>query len=103
MKNVSAGNNQPKDIVHSILPKRNCFVFFEVTPVSFHQVSNKTILCHYWIEFLLQVSEVFLTNKTRLSINGWFHGQSVPRPSPYLEPVPEFLPPKDLPVSESSV
>ena len=29
---------QPHQIVHSIVPLWNSFVFFEVTPTSFHQV-----------------------------------------------------------------
>jgi len=32
------------------------------------------------------VSEVLSDSKIRLSINGWFHGQPIVRPKPYLEP-----------------
>lgn len=53
-------NGHPKDIVRSLVPKNNAFAFFQVCPESFHQVS-----------------EVRSRNKTRLSINGWFHGPSV--------------------------
>uniref|UniRef100_A0A8C9VY50 2-oxoglutarate and iron-dependent oxygenase domain containing 1 n=1 Tax=Scleropages formosus TaxID=113540 RepID=A0A8C9VY50_SCLFO len=31
------GNNQPKDIVKSLVPSWNTLIFFEVSPVSFHQ------------------------------------------------------------------
>ncbi|XP_045125172.1 prolyl 3-hydroxylase OGFOD1-like, partial [Portunus trituberculatus] len=53
-------SGQPKEIVRSLVPKNNAFAFFQVCPTSFHQVS-----------------EVLSRNKTRLSINGWFHGPPV--------------------------
>ena len=34
------GNGRPSDVVRSITPSWNGFVFFEVNPVSFHQVST---------------------------------------------------------------
>uniref|UniRef100_A0A8C6UKM5 Prolyl 3-hydroxylase OGFOD1 n=1 Tax=Neogobius melanostomus TaxID=47308 RepID=A0A8C6UKM5_9GOBI len=60
---------QPKDIVKSIVPTRNTLVLFEVSPVSFHQVS-----------------EVFSKDKCRLSLGGWFHGLSLERPPRHIEP-----------------
>lgn len=60
---------QPKQIVKSLIPSWNTLVFFEVSPVSFHQVS-----------------EVLSEEKSRLSISGWFHGPSLPRPPNYFEP-----------------
>ncbi|KAM5207141.1 prolyl 3-hydroxylase OGFOD1 isoform 4-T4 [Hipposideros larvatus] len=60
---------QPKQIVKSLTPSWNTLVFFEVSPVSFHQVS-----------------EVLSEEKSRLSISGWFHGPSLPRPPNYFEP-----------------
>ncbi|CAG8433426.1 1773_t:CDS:2 [Diversispora eburnea] len=48
---------QPKEIVQSIIPKWNSMAFFELSPTSYHQVS-----------------EVLTKSKTRLSISGWFHG-----------------------------
>ncbi|XP_036201052.1 prolyl 3-hydroxylase OGFOD1 isoform X2 [Myotis myotis] len=60
---------QPKQIVKSLIPSWNTLVFFEVSPVSFHQVS-----------------EVLSEEKSRLSISGWFHGPSLTRPSTYFEP-----------------
>ncbi|XP_010986753.3 prolyl 3-hydroxylase OGFOD1 [Camelus dromedarius] len=60
---------QPKQIVKSLIPLWNTLVFFEVSPVSFHQVS-----------------EVLSEEKSRLSISGWFHGPSVSRPPNYFEP-----------------
>ncbi|XP_004600714.2 prolyl 3-hydroxylase OGFOD1 [Sorex araneus] len=61
---------QPKQIVKSLVPSWNTLVFFEVSPVSFHQVS-----------------EVLSEEKSRLSISGWFHGPSITRPPMYLEPL----------------
>ncbi|PIK54108.1 putative 2-oxoglutarate and iron-dependent oxygenase domain-containing protein 1 isoform 1 [Apostichopus japonicus] len=60
---------RPTRVSKSLLPKWNTFVFFEVTPKSFHQVS-----------------EILNQDKLRLSISGWFHGSSVPRPETYIEP-----------------
>lgn len=71
---------QPRDIVKSIKPVWNNFVFFEVNLVSFHQVIMKCgdscvlLSCQ-------QVSEILCTGKTRLSINGWFHGIPIARPA----------------------
>lgn len=48
---------QPKEIVKRIVPKWNQFLFFEVTPQSFHQVS-----------------EIVRENKLRLTVHGWFRG-----------------------------
>ncbi|KAH7970758.1 hypothetical protein HPB49_015324 [Dermacentor silvarum] len=67
-------NGQPRDIVRSILPRFNSFAFFEVSPVSFHQVA-----------------EVLSEDKVRLSVGGWFHGPPVSRPEPYVEPLLERL------------
>ncbi|XP_069353984.1 prolyl 3-hydroxylase OGFOD1 isoform X3 [Eulemur rufifrons] len=61
---------QPKQIVKSLIPSWNKLVFFEVSPVSFHQVS-----------------EVLSEEKSRLSISGWFHGPSLTRPPNYFEPI----------------
>ncbi|XP_066205432.1 prolyl 3-hydroxylase OGFOD1 [Saccopteryx leptura] len=61
---------QPQQIVKSLTPSWNTLVFFEVSPVSFHQVS-----------------EVLSEEKSRLSISGWFHGPSLTRPPNYFEPV----------------
>ncbi|XP_033896237.3 prolyl 3-hydroxylase OGFOD1 isoform X2 [Acipenser ruthenus] len=60
---------QPQQIVKSLLPSLNTLVFFEVSPVSFHQVS-----------------EVTSEGKRRLSVSGWFHGRSLERPPRYMEP-----------------
>ncbi|XP_044517342.1 prolyl 3-hydroxylase OGFOD1 [Gracilinanus agilis] len=61
---------QPKQIVKSLIPSWNTLVFFEVSPVSYHQVS-----------------EVLSEGKCRLSISGWFHGPSQTRSSSYFEPL----------------
>lgn len=63
-------HSQPKHIVKSLIPSWNTLVFFEVSPVSFHQVS-----------------EVLSEEKSRLSISGWFHGPSLTRPPSYFEPL----------------
>ncbi|KAK1798247.1 hypothetical protein P4O66_006644 [Electrophorus voltai] len=60
---------QPVSVVKSLLPCWNTLMFFEVSPVSFHQVS-----------------EVLAEGKCRLSISGWFHGPSLQRPPRYTEP-----------------
>ncbi|XP_058256622.1 prolyl 3-hydroxylase OGFOD1 isoform X2 [Hemibagrus wyckioides] len=60
---------EPVSIVKSLLPCWNTLLFFEVSPVSFHQVS-----------------EVLTDEKCRLSLSGWFHGPSLPRPQRYTEP-----------------
>ncbi|KAK4323476.1 hypothetical protein Pmani_005827 [Petrolisthes manimaculis] len=57
------GFGQPLDVVHSIVPQRNSFAFFEVSPISFHQVSE------------------VVSQKKRVSINGWFHGPPIKRPN----------------------
>ena len=35
-----AALGQPRDVVKSLVPAANSFVFFEVTPISFHQASE---------------------------------------------------------------
>ncbi|XP_074865100.1 prolyl 3-hydroxylase OGFOD1 [Carettochelys insculpta] len=62
------GHFQPQQVVKSLVPTWNSLVFFEVSPVSFHQVS-----------------EVLTKGKCRLSVSGWFHGLSVARPPRYIE------------------
>ncbi|KAM8877312.1 prolyl 3-hydroxylase OGFOD1 [Synchiropus picturatus] len=62
-------NVQPLAMVKSLIPSWNTLVLFEVSPVSFHQVS-----------------EVLSRDKCRLSLSGWFHGPSLERPPRYVEP-----------------
>ncbi|KAM9410289.1 prolyl 3-hydroxylase OGFOD1 [Pholidichthys leucotaenia] len=62
-------NFQPESIVKSLVPSWNTLVLFEVSSVSFHQVS-----------------EVLSQDKCRLSLSGWFHGPSLERPPCYVEP-----------------
>ncbi|XP_045888577.1 prolyl 3-hydroxylase OGFOD1 isoform X1 [Micropterus dolomieu] len=65
-------NFQPQSIVKSLVPSLNTLVLFEVSPVSFHQVS-----------------EVLTEDKCRLSLSGWFHGPSLERPPRHIEaPIP---------------
>ncbi|XP_077446662.1 prolyl 3-hydroxylase OGFOD1 [Stigmatopora argus] len=61
---------QPQSIVKSIVPSWNTLVIFEVSPVSYHQVS-----------------EVLSREKCRLSLSGWFHRPTPERPPPYVEPL----------------
>ncbi|XP_076241230.1 prolyl 3-hydroxylase sud1 [Calliopsis andreniformis] len=68
----------PRDVVKSLIPEYNSLVFFEVVDNSYHQVA-----------------EVTSPEKSRWSINGWFHGpvresSRAPRPEvelDYVEPV----------------
>ena len=53
----STKNNIPQAVVKSHPPEWNAFIIFEVSPDSFHQVSEVN------------------TNNPRLSIAGWFHGK----------------------------
>ncbi|XP_066997957.2 prolyl 3-hydroxylase OGFOD1 isoform X2 [Anabrus simplex] len=56
---------QPKNVVKTILPAYNKFVFFEVSDKSFHRVA-----------------EVLSRQRDRISVNGWFHSGNIPPPSP---------------------
>lgn len=60
---------QPQEVTTSIVPICNSFLFFAVTPHSYHQVA-----------------EILAESKDRLSISGWFHGENIRRPPPYIEP-----------------
>ncbi|XP_031470764.1 prolyl 3-hydroxylase OGFOD1 [Phasianus colchicus] len=63
---------QPQQVMKSLMPSWNTLVFFEVSPVSFHQVS-----------------EILSEEKCRLSVSGWFHGPPIERPARYVEaPLP---------------
>ncbi|XP_034417964.1 prolyl 3-hydroxylase OGFOD1 [Cyclopterus lumpus] len=62
-------NFHPQSIVKSLVPSLNTLVLFEVSPVSFHQVS-----------------EVLTRDKCRLSLSGWFHGPSLERPPRHRGP-----------------
>jgi len=53
------------------------FFFFEVSPKSFHQVAEVT------------------SQKSRLSISGWFHGKPFPRPQLIKDPLPPFHTPTE--------
>jgi Rps23 Pro-64 3,4-dihydroxylase Tpa1-like proline 4-hydroxylase len=69
-------HNEPNSIVASYTPAWNSLFFFEVNPVSYHQVA-----------------EVLSADKERLSISGWFHGPPITRPPHYQEPpLPETEP-----------
>ncbi|XP_054626758.1 prolyl 3-hydroxylase OGFOD1 isoform X1 [Dunckerocampus dactyliophorus] len=60
---------QPQSVFKSLVPSWNTLILFEVSPVSFHQVS-----------------EVLSEDKCRLSLSGWFHGTSLERPPRHIEP-----------------
>ncbi|NWR56668.1 OGFD1 hydroxylase, partial [Bucorvus abyssinicus] len=71
---------EPQQIVKSLVPSWNTLVFFEVSPVSFHQARSclSFILC---CGYSPCVSEVLSEEKSRLSVSGWFHGPSTARPA----------------------
>eukprot|EP00698_Gefionella_okellyi_P006382 TRINITY_DN15738_c0_g1_i1.p1 TRINITY_DN15738_c0_g1~~TRINITY_DN15738_c0_g1_i1.p1 ORF type:complete len:464 (-),score=100.20 TRINITY_DN15738_c0_g1_i1:47-1438(-) len=69
------GNGEPAGVVKKLVPAWNTFTFFEVSPVSFHQVA-----------------EIVSADKERLSISGWFHGEPFARPAPHEEPAIAFEP-----------
>lgn len=71
---------EPAKVVHSFVPQWNTFLFFEVRPESFHQVSE------------------ILADKERISISGWFHGTPLKREK---EPPLEILSTK--PISSEGV
>jgi prolyl 3-hydroxylase /prolyl 3,4-dihydroxylase len=50
-------NKKPTKIAKRIIPKVNTFAFFEVSPESFHEVSE------------------VLSDKQRIALGGWFHGR----------------------------
>jgi len=52
----------PGQVALRLTPSHNSLAFFEVSPVSFHQVGEVT------------------SSRTRLSLGGWFHGTTGPRP-----------------------
>ncbi|XP_039258613.2 prolyl 3-hydroxylase OGFOD1-like [Styela clava] len=56
-------SGDPDMIMKSLVPSFNTLVFFDVSPISYHQVS-----------------EILAENKVRLSLSGWFHGSPLPRP-----------------------
>ncbi|XP_043288747.1 prolyl 3-hydroxylase OGFOD1 [Venturia canescens] len=64
-------NGVPNKIVRSLVPEYNSLIFFEVHDDSYHQVS-----------------EVKSPEKSRWTINGWFHGPVVPsarKPRPEIQ------------------
>ncbi|KAL7630368.1 UNVERIFIED_CONTAM: hypothetical protein RMT77_019476 [Armadillidium vulgare] len=71
--------NRPYCIAERLYPKFNSFSVFEVSPVSFHQVS-----------------EVITKDQTRLSVNGWFYGTPIVYPPrPFLKS-PVFILPGEI-------
>ncbi|KAI6658030.1 Ubiquitin carboxyl-terminal hydrolase 47-like [Oopsacas minuta] len=74
----------PFEIAKSIVPTRNTLVFFEVSNISFHQVS-----------------EILSTNKSRLSLSGWFHSKNTTKEIPQVPaPIPKLT---DLTLSDISI
>ena len=72
---VDPKTGEPAHIEYSLPPKRNRLVFFEVTPATFHQVS-----------------EIITEDKIRHSLVGWFNGPPFDRPPHYEEPPLPVLP-----------
>ncbi|MCL4122653.1 UNVERIFIED_CONTAM: hypothetical protein GTU68_000844, partial [Idotea baltica] len=70
---------RPSSITERFYPRFNTLAFFEVSPVSFHQVA-----------------EVLAEGQTRLTINGWFHGEPIKYPPRPALRAPIFLPPREV-------
>nr|XP_033323399.1 prolyl 3-hydroxylase OGFOD1 [Megalopta genalis] len=76
-------NGLPRNVVKSLVPEYNSLVFFEVVDISYHQVA-----------------EVTSPDKSRWSINGWFHGNlketaaGLVRPQ-RVEIEPNYIEPED--------
>eukprot|EP00457_Paulinella_chromatophora_P004454 gb/GEZN01004466.1/.p1 GENE.gb/GEZN01004466.1/~~gb/GEZN01004466.1/.p1 ORF type:complete len:599 (-),score=165.67 gb/GEZN01004466.1/:136-1932(-) len=62
-----------------LVPQWNSIAFFQVSPKSFHQVEEVT------------------SNKLRVSISGWFHGDALPANPTVPEKAPLFYPPAPTP------
>lgn len=58
-------SGQPRNVIKSLIPELNSFVFFEVTDNSYHQVS-----------------EVLIEGKSRLTVSGWFYGDTKSKNAP---------------------
>lgn len=82
-------DGQPAAIAKSLIPSWNTFTFFEVSPVSFHQVSEV---------LTSDINEETGENRVRISISGWFHGAPITRPPPFIEPVLQCQPLGDVAV-----
>lgn len=68
-------DGQPGGIVKRLTPAWNSVAFFDVSPISFHQVA-----------------EVLNDAKgPRMSVSGWFYGKPLPRPPPMALPMPTFI------------
>nr|VZI02860.1 unnamed protein product [Spirometra erinaceieuropaei] len=63
------GDYHPWRSVMSLPPARNCLVFFEVCPRSFHQVAE------------------IIGNRDRLSVHGWLKSDPLPRPPRSRDPL----------------
>jgi prolyl 3-hydroxylase /prolyl 3,4-dihydroxylase len=81
------GAGMPDAVAARLVPQWNSIAFFEVSPVSFHQVA-----------------EVLSAAKgPRLSISGWFHGKAPgARPPMPVIPVPTFRVPPVLPAAAAA-
>jgi Rps23 Pro-64 3,4-dihydroxylase Tpa1-like proline 4-hydroxylase len=77
----STGN--PSHSVKSLTPQWNAFAFFEVSPVSFHQVAE------------------VISKQRRNSVVGWFHGEPVKRDPLLPDPPVAFSIPQSISSSAS--
>ncbi len=68
------GQGDPTVPVTSLVPKWNSFVFFEVHQLLAHSLRRQRAIAQVSPVSFHQVSEV-LSKKTRLSIHGWYHGK----------------------------
>jgi Rps23 Pro-64 3,4-dihydroxylase Tpa1-like proline 4-hydroxylase len=73
-------NLQPRDVVTKLIPEWNSITFFEVSPVSYHQVAQ-----------ILRDEE---RCEDRISVSGWYYCDvPIQRPEPYVEPAIEMKEP----------
>ncbi|KAI1707032.1 2OG-Fe(II) oxygenase superfamily domain-containing protein [Ditylenchus destructor] len=83
--NAEPKTNHPESVTRSIAPVENSFMFFRVQQNSWHSVS-----------------EVLTKDKSRLSLNGWFHADNAPmaaEPAPE-PPIPMVQPGLDVTLTE---
>lgn len=75
-------DGMPDSITARLIPCWNSIAFFEVSPVSFHQVAEVTTF-----------TPEQANKGSRMSISGWFHGKPGKRPPMPILPIPNFVVP----------
>ena len=93
----TTNDGMPDSITARLIPQWNSIAFFEVSPISFHQVAEVTTFTTAQAE-----------KGSRMSISGWFHGKPGKRPPMPILPVPQFIIPpriedtKDTKINKNS-